>query len=155
MAKTSNIVKKNFKYEVQKVNRCRICGRNRGYLRKFGIKNGYMAGKEAVEIPYSKLTLAICTLLSSEGYLAAMKHEGNKIMASLKYERGSIANRRSALTDLKRISKPGLRVYKGSHNLPYVLNGIGIAIISTPKGIMTDKQARKEGVGGEILAYVW
>lgn len=114
------------------------------------IKNGSLAKRLSVEITFSKLNLAICKLLQKEGYLESVKEEEGKILASLKYQ-----DKKSVITDVKRISKPGLRVYKGKKSLPYVLNGLGIAIISTPKGIMTDRQARKEGVGGEIMAYVW
>ncbi|OGE30873.1 30S ribosomal protein S8 [Candidatus Daviesbacteria bacterium RIFCSPHIGHO2_01_FULL_44_29] len=115
------------------------------------IKNGYMASKEEVYLSYSKLILAIVTVLEKEGYITKFKvEEQKKITVNLKY-----AGRVAALTDVKRISKPGLRVYKGSKDLPRVLGGLGIALVSTPKGILTDKQARKEGVGGEILAYVW
>lgn len=115
------------------------------------IKNGYMASKEEVELSYSKLILAIVTVLEKEGYVTKFKaEEQKKIIVNLKY-----AGRVPALTDVKRISKPGLRVYKGSKELPRVLGGLGLALVSTPKGILTDKQARKEGVGGEILAYVW
>lgn len=118
------------------------------------IKNGYLSRKEAVSVPYSKLNLAICQLLSKEGYLASAKQDGHAISVQLFYG-GSSAKKEPALSDVKRISKPGLRVYKSKKTLPWVLNGLGIAIISTPKGIMSDAQARKEGVGGEVLAYVW
>lgn len=114
------------------------------------IKNGYLARKSEVTLSYSKLVISICKLLLKEGYLSEIKQEKNQLVVTLKYE-----NRQCAVTDVKRVSKPGLRVYKNKKSLPYVLNGLGIAIISTPKGIMTDKQARKEGVGGEIMAYVW
>lgn len=120
------------------------------------IKNGYMAYKPEVLVQYSKLTKAICELLEKEGYIKSsieVKNDKDKITAlklQLKYE-----NKKPVMSDVKRISKPGLRIYKPKKALPYVLNGLGIAIISTPKGVMTDKQARKEGVGGEIMAYVW
>ncbi|SRR5258708_29793518 len=121
------------------------------------IKNGYAALKQEVILPYSKLVLAVCQVLKKEGYIGNVeetKDEKNPnikdIKVGLRYQ-----NKRAALTSLKRVSKPGLRVYKGSKMLPYVLNGTGIAIISTPKGVMTDKQARKEGVGGEVVAYIW
>lgn len=121
------------------------------------IKNGYMAKRDQVGVPYSKMTLAICNLLAEEGYVSEAKKDGNKVLVTLRYVggTGSVVNRRPAISEVKRVSKPGLRVYKGKSKLPHVLNGLGIAIISTPKGIMTDKQARKEGVGGEIVAYVW
>lgn len=120
------------------------------------IKNGYLAYKEEVILPYSKLVLAICTLLEKEGFITSFKEvkiEGknfNRIQVILKY-----LGKKPALTDVKRISKPGLRVYKPSKALPRVLNGFGLAIVSTPKGVMSDKQARKEGVGGEVMAHVW
>ena len=123
------------------------------------IKNGYMARKKEVSIRYSKLVWNICQLLSREGFIGEAKNSfigeaknssKRDIIITLKYN-----NRSSAVTDVKRVSKPGLRVYKGASSLPRVLSGLGIAIISTPKGIMTDKQARKEGIGGEVMAEVW
>ncbi len=114
------------------------------------IKNGYMASRKEVMVSYSKLNLSILQLLKSEGYLVSFEEAGQQIKVILKYE-----NRVPVLTEVKRVSKPGRRVYKNKHLLPYVLNGLGIAIISTPKGILTDKQARKEGVGGEVMALVW
>lgn len=121
------------------------------------IKNGYMAQKSEVILPYSKLIRFICGLLKEEGFIT--EHSEVKtgkngavwaIKAVLKYE-----GRKPAITGVKRVSKPGLRIYKGSKAIPRVLNGLGIAIVSTPKGVLSDKQARKEGVGGEVLAYVW
>jgi small subunit ribosomal protein S8 len=114
------------------------------------IKNGYLAKNLSVEMPYSKLVLAICELLEAQGYIGKVAKDERTIKVSLKYE-----GREAALTDVKRISKPGLRVYTGAKKLPRVLNGLGIAIISTPKGLMTDRQARKESLGGEVMAYVW
>lgn len=121
------------------------------------IKNGYMAYKEDVELPYSKLIISICNVLKKEKYIEEFKEEQNKsgknitkIAVKLRYE-----NRKPALTGVVRVSKPGLRVYKGKTAIPYVLNGLGIALISTPKGLMTDKQARKAGLGGEIMAQIW
>lgn len=120
------------------------------------IKNGYLAYREEVILPYSKLVLAICKLLETEGFIESFKEEKiegktfSNIKVVLKY-----LGKKPALTDVKRISKPGLRVYKSRKALPRVLNGFGLAIISTPKGVMSDKQARKEGVGGEIMAHVW
>jgi small subunit ribosomal protein S8 len=121
------------------------------------IKNGYLSQRGEVVLPYSKLVIAICAVLEKEGYITSTEEikggrRGNipQLKAVLKYE-----SKKAAMSGVKRISKPGLRVYKGSTALPWVLNGLGIAIISTPKGVMTDKQARKESVGGEVLAYVW
>jgi small subunit ribosomal protein S8 len=114
------------------------------------IKNGYLIGKQQVAVKYSKLILKLLKLLQTEGYLQAVSQKKREIIVSLKY-----SARKPALTDIKRVSKPSLRVYKGVSDLPFVLNGLGIAIISTPKGVMTDRQARKLKVGGEVLALVW
>ena len=114
------------------------------------VKNGYLSGKTAVSLRYSKLILNLMKLLAKEGYIEDTRENSREIVVNLKY-----VSRKSAITDIKRVSKPSLRVYKGVGQLPYVLSGLGIAIISTPKGIMTDKQARKMKVGGEVLALVW
>lgn len=118
------------------------------------IKNGYMAGRKDVFLPYSKLNKAICAVLEKEGYI----EKAEDVTGENKYSFKVILkymDRKPVLSGLKRISKPGLRVYKNKSALPWVLNGMGIALISTPKGVMTDKQARKENLGGEILAFVW
>ena len=120
------------------------------------IKNSYLSYKERANLPYSKLVLSICQLLKEEGFITDYKEEKiegksfSQVIVELKY-----LGKKAAMTDVKRISKPGLRVYKPSKALPRVLNGFGLAIISTPKGVMSDKKARKEGVGGEVLAHVW
>ncbi len=115
------------------------------------IKNGYLSQKSEITLPYSKLVLAICGVLEKSGYIEKSEALDNRsIVTKLKY-----SSKQPALAGVRKISKPGLRVYKGKDSLPYVLNGLGIAVISTPKGVMTDREARKEGVGGEILAYVW
>lgn len=114
------------------------------------VKNGYLSGKTSVSLRYSKLILNLMKLLAKEGYIEDTKENSREIVVNLKY-----VSRKSAITDIKRVSKPSLRVYSGVGQLPYVLSGLGIAIISTPKGIMTDKQARKAKVGGEVLALVW
>lgn len=114
------------------------------------IKNSYLAHKQSVSLKYSKLTYNLMKLLQAEGYLEAVSTKGREIIVKLLY-----LDRKPAITDIKRVSKPSLRVYKGVADLPYVLNGLGIAIISTPKGLMTDKTARKLKVGGEVLAFVW
>lgn len=114
------------------------------------IKNGYMASRSEVKVSYSKLALAILELLKIHGYITSYKEDGHNIDVVLKY-----ASKVPALTDVKRISKPGRRVYSNKGLLPRVLDGMGVAIISTPKGIMTDKEARKTGVGGEVMAFVW
>lgn len=114
------------------------------------IKNGYLASKKEVMVPYSKLVFNLCLLLAKQSFVQKVEKEDKQIKVVLKYE-----NKKPVLTDVKRISKPGLRVYQGTKGLPRVLDGLGVAIISTPKGLMTDKEARKEGVGGEVMAYVW
>ena len=114
------------------------------------IKNGYSVGRESVDLRYSKLILNIAKLLSKEGYLGKVEIAGKDITVELKYN-----GKLPAVTDLKRVSRPALRVYKGVGELPRVMNGLGIAIVSTPKGIMSDKQARKIKMGGEVVALVW
>lgn len=114
------------------------------------IKNGYAVGKTTVEIRFSKLILKLMKLLQKEGYLAEVSEKDGVILVNLKYNL-----RVASITDVKRVSKPSLRIYKGVKDLPTVLNGLGIAIISTPKGLLTDKEARKLKVGGEVLALVW
>lgn len=114
------------------------------------IKNGYMARLGEVIAPYSKLSMAICKLLKEENFIKDFAKGERDIKIILQYE-----DRKPVLTNVKRISKPGKRVYKGNKLIPRVYNGLGFAIISTPKGIMSDKSARKEGVGGEVMAYVW
>ncbi len=111
-----------------------------------------MAKRQDVLASYSKLNLAILEVLKTEGYILSYKHKPDEriINVYLKY-----VDRKPVLQDVKRISKPGRRVYLGKTALPWVLDGTGIALISTPLGIMTDRQARKKGVGGEVMAYVW
>lgn len=121
------------------------------------IKNGYMASKPEVSLSYSNFIKSVCEVLKKAGYITDFKEvktgkngKITEILVTMKYE-----NRKPVLSQVQRVSKPGLRVYKGKKSIPYVLNGIGIAIISTPRGVMTDKEARKEGLGGEVVAYVW
>ncbi len=121
------------------------------------IRNGLTARHEKVTVPSSNMKMAIAQILVEEGYVKSanlIKEEGDpqgKIEIELKYG----ANYAKVISGLKRISRPGLRVYAKSDELPKVLNGLGIAIISTSKGVMTDKKARAIGAGGEVLAYVW
>ena len=118
------------------------------------IRNANAQRHETVDIPSSKMKKTIAEILLEEGYIKSFEEiEGNGqgiIRITLKY-----VNKQKAITGLKRISKPGLRVYANKEELPRVLGGIGTALISTSKGIMTDKLARQEGVGGEVLAFVW
>ena len=119
------------------------------------IRNANMVSHQNVMIPASKLKIALAELLKSEGYIVDYKAsvvDGIKMIEiTLKYG----PNGEKVIQGLKRISKPGLRIYANAEQLPKVLNGLGIAIVSTSKGIVTDKNARKLNVGGEVLAYVW
>ena len=118
------------------------------------IRNAITAKHETVEVPGSNMKRAIADILLSEGYVKNVEkvddNLSGKIVITLKYSEG-----KSVISGLKRVSKPGLRNYSGAANMPKVLGGLGIALISTSKGIMTDKKARQEGIGGEVLAYVW
>ncbi len=114
------------------------------------IKNGYSVGKVDVIVKFSKLIWTLLKLLQKEGYLSDVKQKDRAIIATLKYN-----SRIPTVTGITRVSKPSLRVYKGVKDLPHVLNGLGIAIISTPKGLLTDKEARKLKAGGEVLALIW
>ena len=120
------------------------------------IRNANTAKHDTVDVPSSKMKLAIANILVDEGYIAKydIVEEGGfpVIRITLKY--GADKNER-VITGIKRISKPGLRVYAGKDELPKVLGGLGIAILSTNKGVITDREARKLGVGGEVLAFVW
>ena len=120
------------------------------------VRNAIGAGHETVNVPASKMKLEIARILKEEGYITSYKLEGEKacekmIVIELKYT----DNNRKVISGLKRISKPGLRVYAKSDSVPRVLNGLGTAIISTSHGLMTDRDARKQGFGGEVIAYIW
>ena len=118
------------------------------------IRNANDARHETVDVPASKLKISIAKILQEEGYIKSYQVlEGNYqgiIRITLKY-----LGKEKVITGLRRVSKPGLRMYAGAEDLPKVLRGLGIAIISTSKGVMTDKDARKQHVGGEVLAFVW
>lgn len=132
------------------------------------IKNGYLARKKEMIVPYSKLKENLAKILVEEGYLKEGKRQKarlpslqqaggqakskkqDELILTLKYE-----GKKPALTDVQRVSKPGLRIYVGKRKIPKVLGGLGIVIISTSKGLMTDKQARKKGLGGELVCKVW
>jgi len=120
------------------------------------IRNANTAKHDTVDVPASKMKLAIANILVDEGYIAKYDLIGEgvakNIHITLKY--GADKNEK-IISGLKRISKPGLRIYADSENLPKVLGGLGIAIVSTNKGVMTDKEARQQKVGGEVLAYIW
>jgi small subunit ribosomal protein S8 len=118
------------------------------------IRNANNAKHETVDIPASNMKKAIAQILVDEGYISAFTviEDGKQgvIRVSLKYN-----GKEKVLKGLKRVSKPGLRIYASCEDMPRVMNGLGIAIVSTSRGIMTDKQARKENVGGEVLAFIW
>ena len=119
------------------------------------IRNASTAKHDTVDVPASNLKKAIAEILLEEGYIKSYElvdngNQGN-IHITLKY----LAKKQSAISGLKRVSKPGLRIYAGTEELPKVLKGLGIAIVSTSKGVMTDKKARELHIGGEVLAFVW
>jgi small subunit ribosomal protein S8 len=120
------------------------------------VRNAILAGHKTVETPASKLRLEITKILYDQGFILNYKSEDKgpqgTIKLALKYDRRT---QEPAIRNLERASRPGLRRYKGSKDLPRVINGLGIAIISTSKGVMTDKKARKENVGGEVLCYIY
>lgn len=118
------------------------------------IRNAQMVSKAAVSVPSSKVKVAIAQVLKDEGYIDGFEvkktEEGKtELVISLKYYAG-----RPVIERIERVSRPGLRVYKGRHAIPQVMNGLGVAIVTTPKGVMTDRKARATGVGGEVLCYV-
>jgi small subunit ribosomal protein S8 len=116
------------------------------------IRNAQMVEKPSVVMPSSKLKAAIAKVLKDEGYIDGFAiREGAKpeLEIALKYYAGH-----PVIEKIERVSRPGLRVYKGRHDLPEVMNGLGVAIVTTPKGVMTDRKARQAGVGGEVLVYV-
>jgi small subunit ribosomal protein S8 len=124
------------------------------------IRNAVMVGHNQVAMPSSKLKSAIAKILKEEGYIAGYEvadgeRPGHKVLRiRLKYV-GERRERRPVITNLERISRPGRRIYAGKQDIPWVLSGMGIAIVSTPKGVMTGQRARQLGVGGEILCKVW
>ena len=119
------------------------------------IRNANNAKHETVDIPASNLKKAIAEILLNEGFIKSYQiiEDGKQglIRITLKYEQGKV----KAIRGIRRVSKPGLRIYSNCEDMPKVMNGLGIAIVSTSKGIMTDKKARREHVGGEVLAFVW
>lgn len=119
------------------------------------IRNAIIAKHDKVDIPRSNVKVAIAKILFEEGYVKSIEEigEGYEGVISIKLKYGS--KNESVITGLKRISKPGLRIYVNSDKLPKVLGGLGVAIVSTNKGIMTDKKARASKVGGEVMAYIW
>lgn len=119
------------------------------------VRNANNAHHDAVSMPSSKLKANIAEILKSEGYIADYKVEDAKVCKTLTLDLKYGPNRQRSIEGVRRVSKPGLRVYAKSTNLPQVLGGLGVAIISTSHGLLTDRQATEKGVGGEVLAYVW
>ena len=117
------------------------------------IRNGQRASKISVSMPSSKLKCAIAKVLQEEGYIEGFSVTEEKkpsLTVHLKYYAG-----RPVIERIERVSRPGLRIYKGSEHIPSVMNGLGVAILTTSKGVMTDREARKANVGGEVLAFIW
>ncbi len=119
------------------------------------VRNANSAHHDAVSMPYSKLKKNIAEILEAEGYIAAWKIEEAEVGQTLTIDLKYGPNRERSIAGVRRVSKPGLRVYAKSTNLPRVLGGLGVAILSTSSGLLTDRQAHEKGVGGEVLAYVW
>lgn len=119
------------------------------------IRNASAAKHESVDIPASNTKKAIADILRDEGYIKGYRIIDDSKQGIIKVNLKYGANKERVISGLKRISKPGLRVYAGKDELPRVLKGLGVAIISTPKGLMTDKKARSENVGGEVMAFIW
>ena len=119
------------------------------------IRNGIMAGHDAVVVPSSKIKAGLCGILKQEGYIHSFKqveHEGREyLIVNLKY----VKDKENVIHGLRRVSRPGLRIYSGAQEIPDVHGGLGIAILSTPKGLLTGKDAKKQNVGGEVLAHIW
>jgi small subunit ribosomal protein S8 len=116
------------------------------------IRNAQMVEKASVTMPSSKLKVAIAQVLKDEGYIDDFAIKGDakaELEIALKYYAG-----RPVIERIERVSRPGLRIYKGRHDIPSVMNGLGVAIVTTPKGVMTDRKARQAGIGGEVLCYV-
>ena len=117
------------------------------------IRNAQMVEKASVRMPASKLKAAIAQVLADEGYIEGFEllRDGARadLQIALKYYAG-----RPVIEHIERVSRPGLRIYKGRHDIPNVMNGLGVAIVTTPKGVMTDRKARQAGIGGEVLCYV-
>jgi small subunit ribosomal protein S8 len=119
------------------------------------IRNATAAGKDELFVPGSRMNRAVCEILVKEGYIGGVRMDTDDQFPVLRVELKYGKNRERTITGLRRVSKPGRRVYAKRDKLPRVLGGLGIAIVSTSKGLMTDREASKQGLGGEVLAYVW
>jgi small subunit ribosomal protein S8 len=119
------------------------------------VRNANIAFKDDLVVPASKMNRAILAILEHEGYVAGVEEEGEGIERVIRVTLKYSAKRERTITGLQRVSKPGRRIYVGRGELPRVLGGLGIAIVSTSQGVMTDRDASRKGIGGEVLAYVW
>ena len=119
------------------------------------IRNAGSAKHDTVDIPASNLKKAVADILLKEGYVNDVKVIESEVQGTIRITLKYNSDKRNAIKGIKRISKPGLRVYAGKEDVPKVLGGLGTAIISTSKGVITDKEARKAGIGGEVMAFVW
>ena len=119
------------------------------------IRNALIVRHDSITVPASNMKKAIAKILLDEGYVKSVDYIDDGLQGQIKIVLKYAQGKQSVITGLKRISKPGLRVYAKSDAIPKVLGGLGIAILSTSKGLMTDKEARSQGVGGEVLAYIW
>jgi small subunit ribosomal protein S8 len=119
------------------------------------IRNANLAYKDDLLVPASKMNESILKILATEGFVSGYAAEGEGIERVLRVTLKYGAKRERTITGLRRVSKPGRRIYAGRHGLPRVLGGLGVAIVSTSQGVMTDRDASRKGIGGEVLAYVW
>lgn len=119
------------------------------------IRNANQVYHEEVTIPASRIKVEVAKILAQEGYIDGYKLEKDKPQDRIKIKLRYASDRRRVITGIRRISKPGLRVYANKDSVPKVLGGLGVAMLSTSRGVLTDKQARKEGVGGEVICYIW
>ncbi|HWO69938.1 MAG TPA: 30S ribosomal protein S8 [Actinomycetota bacterium] len=119
------------------------------------IRNANLAYRDDLLVPVSKMNRALLAILEREGYIAGFAEEGEGVHRAFRVRLKYGRNRERAITGLRRVSKPGRRIYAGRQGLPRVLGGLGIAILSTSQGVMTDREAARRGIGGEVLAYVW
>ena len=173
MAKKSMIAKANRepKFSTRAYTRCTRCGRPRSVYRKFGlcrvsfndpiadmrtrVRNANSAGKATVSMPSSKKLVEIARIMTEEGYVQGYEIIENSPRDILEITMKYGEKKAKTIRGIKRISKPGLRIYAGKDELPRVLGGLGTAIVSTSKGVMADRDARMAGVGGEVIAYIW
>ena len=119
------------------------------------IRNATMAGHDSLEVPSSKMKIAVAGILKEQGYIREFTYSKDNKQGILRVYLKYGKNGEKVISGIKRISKPGLRVYAQKEDIPRVLGGLGIAILSTSKGVMTDRRAREEGIGGEVVCYVW